>query len=206
MLSSLLPVVLSSLVLAAPASLHQRDVPISICNTTLTGLLAANASSNPLAFSIDDQSQLVFNASSNEVLNVAFQPCTPNFGHFNTTGNDTVEGHIFLPDLQQCLGVASLEGPTLQLAAVDCPISDDSSQGFVSWVQTNGSFLFAGVTQADGSIIQGTNLPGAANCTGFGFFGFPSTASGVPADGPVTLECANNADVSPFLFAPSLSS
>jgi len=190
--------------LAAP-TLNIRDVPISSCNASSTaGLLTANRTSvgnqGNQGFFFNNDNILEFDTNSTDALDVVFEPCVPNFGRFNTTGDGPIEGHLFLPDLNKCLGVADAGLPIYNLSAIDCTFSDDSSQVFLSWVQTNGSFLFAGGTQADGSNFQGSNLPGAANCSGLGFFGYDGSSDGLPPQGPVILECANHVDTFGFFI------
>ncbi|KZS86629.1 hypothetical protein SISNIDRAFT_553513 [Sistotremastrum niveocremeum HHB9708] len=204
-LASLFMTLVSPPAIAAPAagiSLLSRDVGITICNTSVVGDLSATAKAHhsALGFHLNKTGALIFDPNSKQELKLEFQPCTPNFGRFPNT-NGVVEGHLFIPSVKKCLGITTVNGPEFPLSAVDCSISDDSSQVFNDWIQLNGTkYLWSGATQADGSLFQGSNDAGAANCTGVGLFGYKKAHSGLPPKGQVILQCANNKEISPLFL------
>ena len=51
-----------------------------------------------------------------------------------------IQGHMFLPDFNQCLGVP--DDVLLALSKVDCSLVNDATQPPIAWVDLNGAFTW----------------------------------------------------------------
>ncbi|KAF8315018.1 hypothetical protein DL93DRAFT_2167053 [Clavulina sp. PMI_390] len=179
--TSLSVLLVSTLAAVQAAPLNRRIVGTEKCTTVATGNLRTSKGV-----------ELGFVGSTLEFggpLEVEFQSCTPNFGGYTGTDNTPIEGHIYIPSTGKCLttnSATSASGPPFVFEQDDCYYSDDSGQFSSSFIkQSDGSIYYAGVTQADGSIIAWGDV-----CKS-GYFGVLSTQT----DGVATMSCVDNGDI-----------
>jgi len=158
-------------------------VPVEQCNTIATGKLGTSGSANLTQFGLSKDNILTFGESP---LEVEFQSCQPNFGHFDGQDGRPTGGHIVVSSTGQCLTLnPDYAEPPYTFTVADCYFSDDSGQEASAFVQkSDGSIYFVGNTQADGS--QNWH----ADTCRTGYFGVITSAK----SGPVEFGCYEGDD------------
>ncbi|KAF8329459.1 uncharacterized protein EI90DRAFT_1399729 [Cantharellus anzutake] len=167
--------------LASALPLDKRIVPTSQCTTIATGFLKTT---NGHKLNLDASNKLSYSASG---LEVDVQNCQPNFGRYDGTNGTPTEGHLVVKSTGKCLSLQTpYSGPPFTVTVDDCYYVDDSGSTFSNFIrQSDGTILFAGNTQEDGSYHFFQNQCAA------GTYGVSGTAT----SGIATLQCSTDANI-----------
>ncbi|EGO00914.1 hypothetical protein SERLA73DRAFT_167127 [Serpula lacrymans var. lacrymans S7.3] len=133
---------------------------------------------------------------------IQFQTCSPNhegYSNVDTGVNGTYAGHLYIPTLDLCLGVADTNSvQPYTVTATSCPYTDNSAQDAFNWVMKNQTIYWGGKTHASGSPIQGGD-----SCPDLGLFGYQGNDVAIPSViGTTPLICGSWADVYGFIILP----